>query len=421
MRFTGIASCPLTRKVRLSYSVLTSCVLFAPGVMSAQSLPGCTGQQANKVACLVPAVVNQAISNTPGLVAQFVGPTGNAQVATALTTSVPVPSPASGFTYSFDSPTGTFVRSTESFGSVLAERADTIGRNHLGFGVVYQRFHFNQVDGQNLDNVQVLNPFGGNIFAVQKYNFNLIANQVTLFADYGLTSRVDVSIGIPIATIHYGLNLHGSIVGSPSGPLAFQASGTRGASGIGDVNLQFKGILKRWEHAGLAFATTVRLPSGDAYNALGSGALGIKPFLVYSLDYKRISPHVNVGYEWNGRSILAGDILARTKRALPGQIPYAVGFDAGVNKRITLAFDLLGQEMIHADRVLPPTAIQLPDGSDVSSIAFGRHSYNITNGAIGLKVSAAGRLLVIFNLLFRLNDGGIRSTVAPLIGLSYTL
>src|SRR3954453_16067320 len=36
-------------------------------------------------------------------------------------TPVPLPSPASGFTYKFDPSTGTFVRSTRSFGPILTD------------------------------------------------------------------------------------------------------------------------------------------------------------------------------------------------------------------------------------------------------------------------------------------------------------
>jgi len=41
--------------------------------------------------------------------------------------AVPLPTPASGFTYTFDSSLGVFQRSTQSFGPILAERAETIG------------------------------------------------------------------------------------------------------------------------------------------------------------------------------------------------------------------------------------------------------------------------------------------------------
>jgi hypothetical protein len=48
--------------------------------------------------------------------------------------ALPIPSPASGFTYAFDNSTGTFVRSTQSFGPILADRAETIGRGRFAFG-----------------------------------------------------------------------------------------------------------------------------------------------------------------------------------------------------------------------------------------------------------------------------------------------
>src|SRR4026207_2093465 len=41
--------------------------------------------------------------------------------------SIPLPSPGSGFIYKFDSASGTFQRSTRSFGPILAERGETIG------------------------------------------------------------------------------------------------------------------------------------------------------------------------------------------------------------------------------------------------------------------------------------------------------
>ena len=41
--------------------------------------------------------------------------------------TVPLPSPASGFTYHLDPGTGVFQRTTQSFGPILSERAETIG------------------------------------------------------------------------------------------------------------------------------------------------------------------------------------------------------------------------------------------------------------------------------------------------------
>ena len=52
-------------------------------------------------------------------------------------TALPLPSPASGFTYAFDAATGTFRRTTRSFGPILSDRAETVGRGHLSVGFNY--------------------------------------------------------------------------------------------------------------------------------------------------------------------------------------------------------------------------------------------------------------------------------------------
>jgi hypothetical protein len=54
------------------------------------------------------------------------------QFGTAMTgqiVSLPLPPPASGFTYQFDPALGVFSRTTTSFGPILSERAETIGIN----------------------------------------------------------------------------------------------------------------------------------------------------------------------------------------------------------------------------------------------------------------------------------------------------
>ena len=67
--------------------------------------------------------------------------------------TVPLPSPASGFTYHFDAATGTFVRSTRSFGPILAERGETIGLGKIAFGYTYQFFSYDHLDGVPLTDI----------------------------------------------------------------------------------------------------------------------------------------------------------------------------------------------------------------------------------------------------------------------------
>src|SRR5947207_6925150 len=67
--------------------------------------------------------------------------------------TVPLPSPASGFTYHFDPSTGVFQRTTQSFGPLLSERAETLGARRVSFGFAAQRFTFDTVEGVDLHQV----------------------------------------------------------------------------------------------------------------------------------------------------------------------------------------------------------------------------------------------------------------------------
>src|SRR5438477_5018335 len=76
----------------------------------------------------------------------------NVALASQLT-GLPIPSPASGFTYTLDPTLGLFNRSTRSFGPLLSERAETIGKGKLSTGLHYQRFTFDEIEGVDLGNV----------------------------------------------------------------------------------------------------------------------------------------------------------------------------------------------------------------------------------------------------------------------------
>jgi hypothetical protein len=165
----------------------------------------------------------------------------------------------------------------------------------------------------------------------------------------------------------------------------------------------------------------VRLPTGDERDLLGSGAAGVKPFAALSLSHGRVSPHVNLAYQWNGSSLLAGDPKTGNKDDLPDQFLWAVGADIGVNPRFSLAADLLGQRVIDSPRIVvssfeavgPNRAVSLPD------ILFVRESFSVTSGSLGFKTNVAGTLLVNFNLRFKIGDNGLGDRITPLLGLEY--
>lgn len=414
----------------------------------------------------------------------------NAAIATQLTL-LPLASPASGFTYTYDPTTGVYSRSAQSFGPVLTERAETIGRHKFYFGGTFQRFRFNKLDGVDLHNFQavfdhqITTPTGDwrEQFISTQNSIDLKINQFTVFGTYGLTNRIDLSVDIPFVQVGYNVNSSATINrivntepiftpgpnginveccasaggAGPYGPnwgYYFDPNNKQGSSqrnfsngsgssaqpgdiyfnpsknsaaGIGDVTFRVKGTIHRTERIVIALASDLRLPTGDESNFLGSGAWGVKPFAAISVRTGWLTPHVNLGYQWNGSSYLGGNIWNGTKDKLPDFAFFSIGTDIGVTRRLTAAVDYIGQELISAPRIISATYTSL--GPLVSTRQTGtfptistvdKETYNQSNSAFGFKYNLFDRLIVSGNLLVALNEGGLRQRVTPLVGLSYS-
>ena len=407
---------------------------------------------------------------------------------------LPLVSPSSGISFSFNKSLGILVPSEYNFGPILSERAGTVGRHKLLFGFSYQQFDFDTLDGMDLSKLPAVfthedyQPSGSPVTCsvnggvasptlnegtcafvrdtiVTQNDINLRANQYTAFFSFGLTERMDISVAIPTvnvrmsatssATIHNNgsdsnhqfTDPNSSTPGQPClpnpcfGRTFFNATG---ATGIGDVTVRTKYEIWKGENAGFAVGGDVRFPTGDSLNYLGSGAYGIKPFGALSYSFKRISTHLNGGYEWNGSSFLAGDIapsqttgtVAPFKDNLPAQFFYSAGAEAGVLKRLSISFDYLGQYFFNATRIAPSTFTELPactdpaptstcsnfSGTIVQDADFRQFkgSYATSDAAVGLRLRPFGKLLLTANVVIKLNDAGLRSKLVPLLGISYS-
>jgi hypothetical protein len=354
--------------------------------------------------------------------------------------AIPLPSPASGFTYTFDPALGVFQRSTQSFGPILTERAETIGKRKLTFGMTFQYFGFDSLEGLSLGDIPAVfthdgaNLGGGRSDVVTTANsIDTSVNQTVAFLSYGLGSRVDLSVAVPFVSVDLAVASQAEVqrVGTSSSPAThYYDDGTGGlgidhtyarsghASGIGDVVVRLKANPIHDDALALALGVDGRLPTGDEENLLGLGAPGVKPFAVLSFSQGRVAPHLNVAYLWNGKSVLAGDVATGRKEDLPDQVQYAVGVDIGVTKRLTLAFDFLGTHVIDSPRLVRGV-FTAANGEAFDQIGFVTESYNLANGAAGFKFNPGGRLLIDFNVLFKLDNAGLRDKVTPLVGLEY--
>jgi hypothetical protein len=335
---------------------------------------------------------------------------------------LPLATPASGFIFTFDKKLGVYAASNESFGPIMTERGETIGRHKLFVAFTYERFNFQTIDGHDLRSLP-LEMTGGTgasaIFNVTSTRVDAKVDQFAAYLTFGLLDRMDVSLAVPFQKISLGVsssgtqyNHSGTVVGS------FQNFLPGTATGIGDLVLAAKGIAYRGEKTKLAIGTEVRLSTGDKYNFLGTGTTGVKPYVALSRS-GRVSPHADLGYQWNGKTILFRN-KAGVDQRLPTDLYLSGGADFGVTKRLTLIGDYLFQRFFAGPRVLsgsftiPSTAQSFP----VLTNKKGPYSENSLS--IGAKFNPAGRLLVALNALIQLDDKGLRSRVVPFGEISYS-
>jgi len=384
----------------------------------------------------------------------------NSEIGVQLS-QLPLASPASGFVFSFNPSLGVVARSTESFGPILTDRAETIGKQKLFVGVSYQFFNFDKADGVNLRNFGVVlthepeptvcanHPttpgcttgaptFTNDVVATQN-SVDLKVHQVTIVATYGVTDRLDLSIAVPLLEVRMGMYSNATIFNfepppvnhtffpvppsqhetyvSPTNALFFNGNSSRG---IGDIVLRGKLLAWKGEHSSVAVGMDAHLPTGDANNFLGAGTWGIRPFATYTYS-GRISPHATVGVQTNGNSVLAGDVTTQptTTAHLPDIITYSAGVDAGIARRLSVSVDFLGQSLLDAAKIATTTFSDYI-GSAHPNITTSKGTVNQESIAGGFKANLVGKLLFTANILYQFNNAGLHSKPIPLAGLSYT-
>jgi hypothetical protein len=325
------------------------------------------------------------------------------------TSTLALPSPAAGVAFIFDPATGTSLPSRESFGPILSDRAETLGRHRFHVAFTYQHLGFDSLNGTPLNQT-------GDLLAQQA---TLRVDEFTAFLTYGLTQRIDVSAAFPVRTVRLsanglGFGVSGSTVTGP-----FPETEVEGDSGFSDITLRAKGTVWKTEHGGIAAGLDVRTPTGDPLNFLGSGTFGAKPFVIgswgRSFHHVYIGPHLNVGYQWNGKSVLGGVLLGEEGR-LPRVFSYAVGTEVGLHKRATMTLDLVGERLFNGNR----SYVFNNEGIQPTSVVVTTRSINMKDGSVGAKVNLWKTLVLTGNLGIRMDRSGLRARLIPLGGLSYT-
>ena len=424
----------------------------------------------------------------------------NASIATALAV-IPVASPASSVITKTDPATGAQLPSSSTLGPILTERAETIGKHKFYIGLSNQDFHFSSLNGHSIKNLRLLDAggFPSNIYfggqpvstfpATVDVHMDVRLSQNIAFLTYGLTNRFDISVGLPIVHAAVSSRTFNGLVyvgdgmasnaptvpncwcvdtftpGSPptngSGLILTQINFTNASqTGFGDMLLRLKGTVIERRTVALAIGTDLRFPTGDERNFLGTGAFAGKPFAALSLYTKpwknRIvfAPHMNVGWQFAGKSILGGGISGATpvpllpnppggtgfgppftsrKDFLPDILSWAVGTEIAFGVHNTIVLDILGNQigLIHGiqdmraqslSNVLPPQTSKgsVTPGTVSGLVSSGRVSFGQYSGSFGYKARVVANLVATFNALVRFDKNGLTDRVVPLFGLSYT-
>ncbi len=402
---------PETWMLRHVLVIASFFLLAGAGRVAAQNSCG-----SNKLSCLLPVALH---TDPPTF--NFFNQTFATQIA-----QLPLATPASGFLFTFNKRLGVFQASQESFGPLVAQRAETIGVHRIFVALTYQRFAFNVLDGNDLKKLPLVFAYptteNPDVVTQTINRIDTKMDQYVMFATYGISGRVDVSVAVPLNRISLGVTSVGteySTSTNATGSFTQTVGGV--ASGFGDVVLAGKGTVWQNSRYGLAAGMEMRLPTGDELNLLGSGAIGVKPYFVVERR-GRIAPHLNVLYQWNADSVLAAGADG-VQKPLPRFFGYSGGFDTSVWRPVTLAVDLVGQHVFNAPRITTAQTISstVPDPSVTLSSALPfTGDYETENLAVGVKVNAWKKLIAIGNVTARLNGAGLRTTLVPLVGLSYS-
>ena len=353
---------------------------------------------------------------------------------------LPIGSSSGGFTYNYDSALGAFTRTTQTFGPSFAERAETIGRGRVSFGMNYLHSTYKSLDSKNLEDGDItfellhqpLTPSsfveGDVIEAALK--MTITNDSMVWYGNYGVTNSLDIAVAVPIVHMSMDVGYHATIrdfatrVVSPTthvfanGSKTADFSGSGSASGIGDTLIQAKYRIPTTGDVHIAAAVGVRVPSGDADNMLGSGATLTQFMFITSGGGGKFSPHANIGYTVSsGGTGVAAD-----------QFNYIGGVEYGASPRVTIVGDVVGRTIRNSFRLVDADLLHAfrqgetarTETVTLNTVDLTRSNLNTIWGTGGVKLNPWRNLLITANVLVPLTEVGLRSPITPTLGFEFT-
>jgi len=346
--------------------------------------------------------------------------------------NLPFTSATSGVTFRIDE-NGVPVSTSVSGGPVFAERSQTLGRGRLLAGVNINGITMDNLRGVPLSNLEfrfthqnVVDPALGDplyerdiIEVATDLSLNLLVTSV--FASYGILNDVDVGVLVPVvraslsgtsvATLDAFDQPSPHLFGDASNPSTMAQSSTDGsAMGIGDIAVRVKVNLYQTPQYGFALLGDGRLPTGSEEDFLGSGTTSIRALGILSGSFGNFAPHANAGFAYRSGVHQNHSLLA------------TLGFDQLVSERVSIAGELISDfELGESNLILPdPVVFTAPTVATVKLTDIPDQKDNLLDAAFGLKFLLGSDTRGVTNVLFPLNDGGLRPKFLWTIGVERT-
>lgn len=355
--------------------------------------------------------------------------------------SFPLASTIAGVTYDWS--TGRPVPITGSLGPIFAETAETLGKGRLNAGFEFSHLNLNRFRGiptrdirftfTHRDTLQA--GLGDDRFELDLIDLNLDldvdANIYAFFATFGVTNSFDVGVAIPYVNVTLKGTAQALIRGPFSGRSHTFVGGTttnpsvvdrvpydKNASGVGDIALRLKYSFVRGVDLNLGALLDVRLPTGNKEKFIGTGEASTKLSLIASRKIAQFTPHLNLGYD------------RRTAKQDSDELEFIAGLDQKLAEGVTLAVDFLGEIDVNSDEAIKfssqetvtlvdklVTNVTINRPEDLTSIPQ-RTNDNTLNASMGIRIAPSEKVLLLGNVLIPMNDGGLRSSVAPTLGVT---
>ena len=388
----------------------------------------------------IPAAENASENLTPAL----------SSLIASNVSSFPLSSTIAGITFDFS--TGQPVSVTESLGPILAETAETLGKGkvNVGFNFTYldlskfrgleteeMKFAFTHQDVTSpYDNTLGDNPNESDLVGLT-LGMDVNASIFAMFATIGITNNFDIGVAIPVININLRGEARAEIFShtftiNDTANHRFNTDGAdpllktglpydESATGLGDITIRLKYSFLRETGVDMAALVDLRPIPGDEENFMSTGSPNMRLSWIMSKKIGSFTPHLNMGYDrrWDSHD--------------SDEFEFILGFDQKLAKGITFAAEILAEyDLEKKEKIeLFPGTTNIVDRDltkqvigerqiDLSNVPE-RDNDNTLNVSFGLRAAPSERVVFLGNVLIRLNDGGLRSTVVPTFGLTVSL